>query len=91
MNSPPWSPTLLRPVSPICCPRLASIHEDWSKRWQDPCIIVLSTSKAEEDIAGTYQLHANCFITKPLDLDEFFDVVRAIEDFWLTTARLPAG
>src|SRR5919108_1853681 len=54
-------------------------------------VIVLTTSAAEADILHSYDLQANCFITKPLDLDEFFDVVRAIEDFWLTTARLPAG
>src|ERR671935_2206260 len=54
-------------------------------------VIVLTTSAAEADILHSYELQANCFITKPLDLDEFFDVVRAIEDFWLTTARLPSG
>jgi two-component system, chemotaxis family, response regulator Rcp1 len=54
-------------------------------------VIVLTTSAAEADILHAYDLQANCFITKPLDLDEFFDVVRAIEDFWLTTARLPSG
>jgi two-component system, chemotaxis family, response regulator Rcp1 len=54
-------------------------------------VIVLTTSAAEADILHSYDLQANCFITKPLDLDEFFDVVRAIEDFWLTTARLPAS
>jgi two-component system, chemotaxis family, response regulator Rcp1 len=54
-------------------------------------VIVLTTSAAESDILHSYELQANCFITKPLDLDEFFDVVRAIEDFWLSTARLPAG
>jgi chemotaxis family two-component system response regulator Rcp1 len=53
-------------------------------------VIVLTTSAAEADILHSYDLQANCFITKPLDLDEFFEVVRAIEDFWLTTARLPA-
>jgi chemotaxis family two-component system response regulator Rcp1 len=54
-------------------------------------VIVLTTSAAEADILHSYDLQANCFITKPLDLDEFFDVVRAIEDFWLTTARLPSN
>jgi chemotaxis family two-component system response regulator Rcp1 len=54
-------------------------------------VIVLTTSAAEADILHSYDLQANCFITKPLDLDEFFEVVRAIEDFWLTTARLPAS
>jgi chemotaxis family two-component system response regulator Rcp1 len=54
-------------------------------------VIVLTTSAAESDILHSYDLQANCFITKPLDLDEFFGVVRAIEDFWLATARLPSG
>ena len=54
-------------------------------------MIVLTTSAAESDILHSYDLQANCFITKPLDLDEYFTVVRSIEDFWLTTARLPSG
>lgn len=53
-------------------------------------VIVLTTSAAETDILHSYRLQANCFITKPLDLDEYFSVVRAIEDFWLTTVRLPS-
>ncbi len=52
-------------------------------------VVILTTSQAEEDIAGAYELNANCFITKPVDLDEFFAVVRSIEDFWLKTVRLP--
>jgi chemotaxis family two-component system response regulator Rcp1 len=54
-------------------------------------VIVLTTSAAESDIMRSYDLQANCFITKPLDLDEYFAVVRSIEDFWLATARLPAS
>jgi CheY-like chemotaxis protein len=54
-------------------------------------VIVLTTSAAESDIMRSYELQANCFITKPLDLDEYFAVVRAIEDFWLATARLPCS
>ena len=54
-------------------------------------VIVLTTSAAESDISRSYQLHANCFITKPLDLDEFFEVVSSIKDFWLANARLPSG
>jgi hypothetical protein len=46
-------------------------------------------SKAEEDIIKAYNLHANCFITKPLDLDKFMEVVKSIEDFWLTIVILP--
>lgn len=52
-------------------------------------VVVLTTSKAEEDIVRSYQLHANCYITKPVDLDQFLKVVRSIEDFWLTVVRLP--
>jgi chemotaxis family two-component system response regulator Rcp1 len=53
-------------------------------------VVVLTTSAAESDILRSYQLHANCFITKPLDLDEFFEVVSSIKDFWLANARLPS-
>jgi CheY-like chemotaxis protein len=52
-------------------------------------VVILTTSKAEEDIIKTYNLHANCYITKPLDLDQFMKVVRSIEEFWLTIVRLP--
>jgi two-component system, chemotaxis family, response regulator Rcp1 len=53
-------------------------------------VIVLTTSRAEEDVFRTYDLHANCYIPKPLDLDEFITVVKSIEDFWFTVARLPS-
>jgi two-component system, chemotaxis family, response regulator Rcp1 len=52
-------------------------------------VVILTTSKAEEDILKTYALHANCYITKPVNLDQFMKVVRAIEDFWLTIVKLP--
>ena len=52
-------------------------------------VVILTTSKAEEDIIKTYNLHANCYITKPLDLDQFMKVIRSIEEFWLTIVRLP--
>ena len=54
-------------------------------------VVILTTSKSEEDILKSYNLHANCYITKPLDLDKFVSVVHAIEDFWLAVVRLPAG
>lgn len=54
-------------------------------------VVVLTVSQAEEDILRTYNLHANCYITKPLDLDRFLEVVRQIEDFWLTIVKLPNG
>jgi CheY-like chemotaxis protein len=52
-------------------------------------VVILTTSKAEEDILKTYNPHANCFITKPIDLHQFIKVVQAIEDFWLTIVKLP--
>ncbi len=52
-------------------------------------VVILTASKDEEDILRTYNLHANCYITKPIDLHQFVRVVRAIEDFWLTIVKLP--
>lgn len=52
-------------------------------------IVVLTTSKAEQDILKTYNLHANCYITKPVDLDQFITVVKSIEEFWFTIVKLP--
>lgn len=68
---------------------LAEIKEDPDLR-RIP-VVVLTTSKADEDILKTYNLHANCYISKPMDLDKFVGVVRSIEDFWLTVVRLPKG
>lgn len=52
-------------------------------------VVVLTTSEAEEDVLRSYDLHANCYVTKPVDLDRFITIVRSIEDFWLTVVRLP--
>jgi CheY-like chemotaxis protein len=52
-------------------------------------VIVMTTSKAEQDIYRAYNLNANCYVTKPVDLDDFLNVVRSIEDFWLTIVTLP--
>lgn len=52
-------------------------------------VVVLTTSHAEEDILKSYKLHANCYLTKPVDLDEFIGVVRSIESFWLSLVKLP--
>jgi two-component system, chemotaxis family, response regulator Rcp1 len=52
-------------------------------------VVILTTSQAEEDILNTYDLHANCYITKPVDFGQFLKVVRSIEDFWLTVVKLP--
>lgn len=54
-------------------------------------VVILTTSKADEDIAGTYDLHANCYITKPVDFDQFINVIKSIEHFWLTVVKLPPG
>ena len=54
-------------------------------------VIILTTSEAEEDILRTYDLHANCYIKKPVDLDQFINIVKQIKDFWLSIVRLPSG
>lgn len=66
---------------------LAEIKED--ERLRRIPVIVLTTSEAEQDVMQTYDLHANCYITKPVDLDEFVDVVQSIERFWLSVVQLP--
>ena len=52
-------------------------------------VLVMTSSKSDEDIAKAYELNANCYITKPADLSEYINVVRAIEEFWFLTATLP--
>jgi len=52
-------------------------------------VVVLTTSEAERDVLQTYELHANCFVTKPVDLHQFLEVVKSIEGFWLTVVKLP--
>jgi two-component system, chemotaxis family, response regulator Rcp1 len=54
-------------------------------------VVVLTTSRAEQDVLNSYQLQANCYITKPVDLEQFITVVRSIEDFWLTIVTLPTS
>lgn len=54
-------------------------------------VVVLTSSQAEEDIMRSYQLHANCFITKPVDLEQLNKVVQGIEQFWFTLVTLPPG
>ena len=61
---------------------------------QDPAlrtipVVILTTSQAEEDILRSYDLHANCYVTKPVDLDKFIVVVQSIDRFWLTVVTLP--
>ena len=66
---------------------LKEIKEDESLK----CIpvVILTTSKAEEDIIKSYSLHANCYVTKPLAIEQFINVVQAIESFWFTIVKLP--
>jgi two-component system, chemotaxis family, response regulator Rcp1 len=52
-------------------------------------VVVLTTSRAEQDVLHSYQLQANCYITKPVDLEQFIHVVKSIEDFWFTVVTLP--
>jgi len=66
---------------------LAAIKDDPDLR-RIP-VVILTTSQAEKDILQTYNLHANCYITKPVELDEFLEVVKAIDEFWLTIVKLP--
>lgn len=54
-------------------------------------VVILTSSAAEQDIFKSYNLHANCYITKPVDLDQFIHVVKSIEQFWLTVVKLPPG
>ena len=66
---------------------LAEVKEDPGLR----CIpvVVLTTSEAERDLLKSYDLHANAYIVKPVDLDRFIEIVEAIEDFWFTVVKLP--
>lgn len=66
---------------------LAEIKSD-SKLMQIP-VVVLTTSKDEADILHVYNYHANCYIVKPVDLDQFLNVVKLIKDFWLTIVKFP--
>jgi chemotaxis family two-component system response regulator Rcp1 len=54
-------------------------------------VVILTVSRAEEDVLHSYNLHANCYITKPVDFAKFMEVVKAIESFWLTIVKLPNG
>ena len=66
---------------------LAEIKEDPNLK-RIP-VVILTVSQAEEDIIKTYNLHANCYVKKPVELNQFMDVVKAIEDFWLDIVKLP--
>ncbi len=66
---------------------LAEIKDDPTLR-RIP-VVVLTTSEAEQDIIRSYDLHANCYITKPVDLEQFIAVIKSIETFWLVIVKLP--
>ena len=53
-------------------------------------VVVLTTSEAESDIVASYGLHANCYITKPVDIDQFIKIVKLLEEFWFTIVKLPS-
>ncbi len=59
------------------------------KRLRHIPVVVLTTSQAEQDVQSAYDLHANCYVSKPVDFDEFIEVVRAIGNFWFGTVKLP--
>ncbi len=66
------------------------LEEIKSDKWLKTIpVIVMTISKAEEDILRSYNLHANAYIVKPIELDQFMNVVRSIEDFWFTIVKLP--
>ena len=52
-------------------------------------VVILTTSKSESDILQSYDLQASCYVTKPIDFDKFMEVMHTVEDFWLSTVRLP--
>jgi two-component system, chemotaxis family, response regulator Rcp1 len=66
---------------------LAEIKGD--PKFQSIPVVILTTSSSEADILRSYQLHANCYITKPVDLEGFLTVVRSIDSFWLSVVKLP--
>lgn len=76
-------------------PRLSG-HEVLEELKADPAlrripVVIMTESDDEKDILDAYNHHANCYVTKPVDMDKFIEAVRSIEDFWLTVVRLPAA
>ncbi len=66
---------------------LEEIKQD--KRFKRIPVVILTTSQTDQDIQRTYDLHANCYISKPIELDEFIHVIRSIENFWMMIVKLP--
>jgi two-component system, chemotaxis family, response regulator Rcp1 len=67
---------------------LAEIKGD--ERFKQIPVVIMTMSQSDEDILKSYQLHANCYVTKPIDLDQFVKVVESIEDFWFSLVKLPS-
>ena len=94
-KAPPWQDAV-RPdivLLDLNLPRkdgrevLAAMKEDAALRTIP--VVILTTSQAEEDVLRAYNLNANCYVTKPVDFDQFMRIVRTIEDFWLNVVTLP--
>jgi len=68
---------------------LAEVKQD--RDWRRIPVVVMTSSSDDKDVLSAYSRHANCFVTKPLDLDEFIEAVRSVEEFWLSVVRLPAA
>jgi len=68
---------------------LAEIKQ--SPLWKRIPVVIMTSSDDEKDILTAYDRHANCYVTKPIDLDKFMEAVRGIEEFWMTVVRLPAA
>jgi len=62
-----------------------------SPDWRRIPVVIMTGSSDDKDVLGAYNKHANCYVTKPIDIDEFMEAVREIEVFWLNLARLPAA
>jgi CheY-like chemotaxis protein len=60
-------------------------------QWKRIPVVIMTSSADEKDILAAYDRHANCYVTKPIDMDQFMEAVRSIEDFWLNIVRLPAA
>jgi len=68
---------------------LAEIKQ--SPLWKRIPVVIMTSSDDEKDILSAYDRHANCYVTKPIDIDKFMEAVRGIEEFWMTVVRLPAA
>jgi len=68
---------------------LAEIKEDC--RWKHIPVVILTASKSEFDVVNAYKLHANCYVSKPVDFNRFTEVVRSIEGFWFSIVTLPSN